>query len=85
MGSIWTSKDELGIISQYGGEGITAEAATLLKTQRRYFMSVMSRRVCLQCVYMVGNEGALQLERQADFDDQSFVLLLIAVGATEDF
>lgn len=47
---ISTSKDKVGFIRQYGGEGITAEETTLLKTQTRYFMSVMSRGVCLQCV-----------------------------------
>lgn len=80
---IWTSKDKLGFISQYGGESNRAEE-TLLKTQRRYLMSRMSRKVCLQCEFTVGNGGGIQLEIQAGFDGKSFVLLLIVVGAIED-
>lgn len=47
----------------------------------------MNRGLHLECVCvcMVGMQSDIQLEIQADFVGQGFVLLVIAVGATEDY
>lgn len=82
-GLIWALEKELGFVSQCGSGGIPAEKTTLVKTQEDTVYNEQ-RGVFGVCVCGDECKGNMQFKTQANFVGQSFILLLIALGANSE-